>query len=603
MKELIPFFNFSLKKVLIQQPDTLKQAQIKIVFTILLFSLLKILIVIPLVMGDIQNPHLIRILFVFLLYLALTKYLLYRPFHIKIISHIILLTGVAGIWSNLFVFGQHINLITIQFVFMVAFVSYYLIDNSYAFIYSVAAISPVMLYMALTNRTKWHLDVISNELPSPGFEVIILLNFVTIVLVHYLFYRAFRDNVDEKETLNKQLQATIAETKALAESRSVFLSTMSHELRTPLNAVIGMTNLIKDTATEEQTENLDILEFSALSLLTLVNDILDYNKSENDKIELENLPVQLPILLHKVCSGLQQKAAEKGIEVLLEMDDKLKDQWVIADPTRLTQIIYNLAGNAIKFTERGTVSVKAIAGQESAEQIMVSFSVADTGIGISADRQQVIFEPFMQASADTTRHYGGTGLGLAIVKRLLKLFNSTIELESQPGKGSVFSFAIQFNVYKGKINPVSIYTAVNASLESLSILIAEDNPVNALLLVKLLSKWNIKAIVTNNGQEAVDKLLSNTFDVVLMDLHMPVMDGYQATLAIRSLNEPVKALIPIIALTASVSHNIHDKIKEAGMNDYLSKPFQPASLYEKLELLNTAKTVRSFSERLSADQS
>jgi CheY-like chemotaxis protein len=227
---------------------------------------------------------------------------------------------------------------------------------------------------------------------------------------------------------------------------------------------------------------------------------------------------------------------------------------------------------------------------------MVSFSVTDTGIGISADRQQVIFEPFIQASADTTRHYGGTGLGLAIVKRLLKLFNSTIELESQPGKGSVFSFAIQFNVYKGKINPVSIYTAVNSSLESLSILIAEDNPVNALLLVKLLSKWNIKAIVTNNGQEAVDKLLSNTFDVVLMDLHMPVMDGYQATLAIRSLNEPAKALVPIIALTASVSHNIHDKIKEAGMNDYLSKPFQPASLYEKLELLNTAKTVRSFSE-------
>jgi signal transduction histidine kinase/CheY-like chemotaxis protein len=596
MKELIPFFNFSLKKVLIQQPDTLKQAQIKIVFTILLFSLIKILIITPLVISEIQHQQLIRIVIVFFLYLALTKYLLYRPLHIKIISHIILLTGIAGIWSNLFYYALHINLITIQFVFMVAFVSYYLVDNRYAFIYSIAAISPVMFYLVITSRTKWKLDAIPKELPSPGFELVVLMNFITIVLVHYLFYRAFRDNVDEKETLNKQLQATIAETKALAESRSVFLSTMSHELRTPLNAVIGMTNLIKDTATEEQTENLDILEFSAVSLLTLVNDILDYNKSENDKIELENLPVQLPILLHKVCSGLQQKAAEKGIEVLLEVDDKLKDQWVIADPTRLTQIIYNLAGNAIKFTERGTVSVKAIARQESDEQIMVSFSVTDTGIGISADRQQVIFEPFIQASADTTRHYGGTGLGLAIVKRLLKLFNSTIELESQPGKGSVFSFAIQFNVYKGKINPVSIYTAVNSSLESLSILIAEDNPVNALLLVKLLSKWNIKAIVTNNGREAVDKLLSNTFDVVLMDLHMPVMDGYQATLAIRSLNEPAKALVPIIALTASVSHNIHDKIKEAGMNDYLSKPFQPASLYEKLELLNTAKTVRSFSE-------
>jgi signal transduction histidine kinase/CheY-like chemotaxis protein len=596
MKELIPFCNFSLKRVLIQQPDTLKQAQIKIVFTILLFSLIKILIITPLVISEIQNQQLIRIVIVFFLYLALTKYLLYRPLHIKIISHIILLTGIAGIWSNLFYYALHINLITIQFVFMVAFVSYYLVDNRYAFIYSIAAISPVMFYLVITSRTKWKLDAVPKELPSPGFELVVLMNFITIVLVHYLFYRAFRDNVDEKETLNKQLQATIAETKALAESRSVFLSTMSHELRTPLNAVIGMTNLIKDTATEEQTENLDILEFSAVSLLTLVNDILDYNKSENDKIELENLPVQLPTLLHKVCSGLQQKAAEKGIEVLLEVDDKLKDQWVIADPTRLTQIIYNLAGNAIKFTERGTVSVKATAGQENNEQIMVSFSVADTGIGISADRQQVIFEPFIQASADTTRHYGGTGLGLAIVKRLLKLFNSTIELESQPGKGSVFSFTIQFNVYKGKINPVSIYTAVNTSLESLNILIAEDNPINALLLVKLLSKWNIKAIVTNNGREAVDKLLSNTFDVVLMDLHMPVMDGYQATLAIRSLNEPTKALVPIIALTASVSHNIHDKIKEAGMNDYLSKPFQPASLYEKLELLNTAKTVRSLSE-------
>jgi signal transduction histidine kinase/CheY-like chemotaxis protein len=453
-----------------------------------------------------------------------------------------------------------------------------------------------MFKLVITNREKWHFNAISQELPSPGFEVVVLMNFVTIVLIHYLFYRAFRDNVNEKEILNKQLLATISETKALADSRSIFLSTMSHELRTPLNAVIGMTNLIKDTATEEQTENLDILEFSAVSLLTLVNDILDYNKSENDKIELEAIPVNLAGLLHKVCSGLQQKAAEKGFNLLLEVDDKLKEQWLIADPTRLTQIIYNLVGNAIKFTEQGKVNIKVLAIQEDGERMMVHFSVADTGIGIPYHRQEAIFEPFTQASADTTRYYGGTGLGLAIVKRLLKLFNSTIELESKQGEGSVFSFDIQFNLYKGNMNPNSILTGMNSSFHNLNILIAEDNPINALLLVKLLTKWNAKVVVTNNGQEAIDNFLNNAFDVILMDLHMPVMDGYQATLFIRSLSDPIKAGIPIIALTASVSHNIHGKIKEAGIHDYLSKPFQPALLYQKLDLLNIAKTGKALAE-------
>ena len=596
MKIPIPFFNFSLKTVLTQEDDPLKQARIKIVYTILLLSILKILILLPLVIHNLQDHQLLRVGFVLLLYLALTKYLLYRPHSIDVISHIILLTGLGGIWSNLFLYGQHINLVTIQFVFMVTFVGYYLINNYYAIVYSFSAIAPVMYYLTITSRAQWRLDNVSTELPSPGFEVIVFLNFITIVLIHYLFYHAFRDNVNEKERLNNQLQATIAETKALAESRSVFLSTMSHELRTPLNAVIGMTNLIKDTATREQTENLDILEFSALSLLTLVNDILDYNKSENDKIELENIPVNLPGLLHKICLGLQQKAAEKGFELILEVDDKLIEKCVITDPTRLTQVIYNLVGNAIKFTETGKVVLQAHAGPEDGERMMIHFSIVDTGIGIPYDRQEAIFEPFIQASADTTRHYGGTGLGLAIVKRLLKLFNSTIELKSQQGKGSVFSFAIQFNIYKGRIIPGSVHNAIN-SLGSLNILIAEDNPINALLLVKLLTKWNAKSVVTHNGREAIDKLADNAFDVILMDLHMPVMDGYQATLFIRSLIDPVKAGIPIIALTASVSHNIHDKIKEAGMHDYLSKPFQPASLYQKLELLNLAKAGKTLAEQ------
>lgn len=589
MSAPLPFFNFSLKKVLALEPDSLKQARIKIVLTTLVLLILKIVILLPLVIHGLLDHQLYRLLFVFVLYVALIKYLLYKPQSVVFISHVVILTGDTNIWFSLFVFGQHLNLVTIQFVFMVIFVGYYLIDKRFAIIYSFLAIAPLMVYLATTNRATWHLDISPQELPSPGYEIIVLMNFTTMVFIHYLFYRAFRDNVDEKEALNKQLQSTIAEIKALAESRSLFLSTMSHELRTPLNAVIGMTNLIKDTATEEQTENLDILEFSAVSLLTLVNDILDYNKSENDKIELEAIPVNLAVLLHKICYGLQNKAIDKGFELALDVDEKLKEQWVTSDPTRLTQIIYNLAGNAIKFTEYGQVCVRAVVGDENAEQVMVHFSVSDTGIGIPADRQGVIFDPFVQASADTTRHYGGTGLGLAIVKRLLGLFNSKIVLDSQPGKGSVFSFAIQFPLYKGIIKPIHTNTIMSSSLEGLNVLIAEDNPVNALLLVKLLTKWQVNAVVTNNGQEAVNKLLHNSFDVVLMDLHMPLMDGYQATTYIRSLNNPLKAQIPIIALTASVSYNIYDKIKEAGMSDYVSKPFQPTVFYQKLEALNKAK--------------
>ncbi|MBD1392850.1 ATP-binding protein [Mucilaginibacter glaciei] len=601
MKGSIPFLNFSLRKVLAQEPDSLKRARIKIVFTTLALLILKIVILVPLVFHDLKDHQLYRLLFVFILYIGLTKYLLYKPSRLTLISHAIILTGVLGVWSTLFVFGQRLNLLTIQFVFMVIFVGYYLIDRGFAVIYSSLSIVAVMLYLVMRNRVEWHLDISSQELPSPGFEAIVLMNFATMVLIHYLFYQAFKENVEEKEALNKQLEAIVAETRALADSRSVFLSTMSHELRTPLNAVIGMTNLVKDTASEEQLENLDILEFSAVSLLTLVNDILDYNKSENDKIELELIPVNLAALLHKVCYGLQQRAAEKGFGLVLSIDEQLKEQWVITDPTRLTQIIYNLAGNAIKFTEYGQVTVNAAITNIHSDQLSVEFTITDTGIGIPADRQQAIFDPFVQASADTTRHYGGTGLGLAIVKRLLGLFNTTVQLKSEAGKGSAFSFSVDFELYKGDAKPVPAHPALEISLKGLQILIAEDNPINALLLVKLLSKWHVNTDVAKNGQEAVDKFANGVFDAILMDLHMPIMDGYQATEVIREFTDREKAGVPIIALTASVSHNIYDKIKDAGMNDYLSKPFQSAALYQKLEVLNTAKIGKITSEGIQLD--
>ncbi|RCH54883.1 hypothetical protein DJ568_10410 [Mucilaginibacter hurinus] len=583
MKAQLPFFNFSLRKVLALEPDSFKKAKIKIVLIILLFSTAKLFIALPFAIEHQQYLQITRTLAIVFIFLFLIKVVLYRPSATAAIAHAMIICGLVMIWTNLFIYVQHINIFTIQLIFMTSLVSYYLIGGSRAGWYTFMAMSPLMVFI-LTKESIWgHFKLVAQELPSPGMDIIILLNFLTFIFVHYVYYDAFTQNLKEKQALNDQLELNVKEAKALAESRSVFLSTMSHELRTPLNGVIGMTNLIKDTAVEEQKDYLNVLEFSATNLLSVINDILDYNKIELDKIQLETVPVSLPALLHQICTGLGIKAAEKALAWKLEVDPKLKDCLVITDPTRLTQIIYNLAGNAIKFTSDGMVGVSVKVVTATNNTVLTRFTVTDTGIGIDISRQEAIFDIFTQASSDTTRKYGGTGLGLAIVKKLLKLFNSNIHLKSEAGKGSEFSFEIDFQLSHDEINISSDFTIVKKSMKGLKLLIAEDNNINIMLLEKLLAKWDVHTEVVLNGREAVNRLASDNFDGVLMDLHMPVMDGYEATAAIRALNNPAKAQTPIIAITASVSGNIHSKIREVGMQDFLSKPFQADQLYEKLQ--------------------
>jgi signal transduction histidine kinase len=584
MEQPLPFFNFSFRKVLALEPDSFCRAKLKIVFAILLFSSAKTALIIPFAFRAGQYLQASRAGFITLLFLCLLKILLYRPAAIRIISYFIICCGVAVIWTNVFVYAQRLNIVTIQMVFMATLSSYYLIGGYRAALLTALSICPVISYLMMRDHAAWQLDINPEELVSPVFELIVLLNFLTFAWIHYLYYQAFYENLKEKELLNQQLRVNITEAKALAHSRTLFLSTMSHELRTPLNGVIGMASLIRDTALPSQKENLDILEFSAANLLSLVNDILDYNKSELDKIKLERVPVNLFALLHQICKGLEMKTLEKTLLLAPEIDEKLLDRPVISDPTRLTQIIYNLAGNAIKFTERGTVGISLKIIEETTERVGILFSVSDTGIGIAMERQEAVFDPFVQASSDTTRLFGGTGLGLAIVKRLLSLFNSEIVLESQPGIGSVFSFRIDFDICPVEMPEIAATAAKAApvSLKGLKILIAEDNKINVMVLERLLTKWEIQSVVAVNGQEAVDQLTINSFDLVLMDLHMPVMDGYQATHAIRALKDSTRAATPILALTASVSHDIKTSIRAAGMQDYLLKPFQPEHLHQKL---------------------
>lgn len=582
MNQQVSFFNLSLRKLLLTEPDSFNKARIKIVFTVLIFSIVKIFFVIPIVYQHGQISHLERVLTMLLIYIILIKFLLNDKRYTLIIAHIMAWMGLMLVWSILFVFAQSINIILLQFVFMLILSSFYLLNRSFGIFYSVMGIMPVIIYMIIGNRLQ--LNIRPDEIASPAYEILVVLNFITIVIIHYLFHQAINNNIKEKEDLNKQLQIAVKEANLAVQSKSDFLSTMSHELRTPLISVIGMSELLLDQANNpEQEENLKILNFSAVSLHSLINDILDYNKLGSDKLKLETLSVNLYVLMNEICAGMHLQTKEKGLDLILNVDETIKDELIITDPTRISQIIYNLVGNAIKFTSKGSVSVSLSSISIDEESIHIRFSVIDTGIGISSDEKELIFEPFTQASTSTTRNFGGTGLGLAIVMRLLVLFNSDINLESTPGEGSNFFFDILFKRNKNARDEHPSDAESVYDISDLKVLIAEDNTMNRVLLKKIFSKWNNEPEFAWNGHEVTEKVSAQVYDIILMDIHMPLMDGYEATRIIRKMSDPSRSGIPIIALTASVSNNLYDKIKEAGMDDFIYKPFNSKELYSKLK--------------------
>ena len=582
METTVPFFNWSLGKVLNNESGNVSKAGIKILFCILIFTLIKASIVSVIAFNYHQDLQLQRAVVMLIIYTALLKVLLAGSGYTRLVAHLMVWLGLFLIWSNVFLFAQNINILTLQFIFMLILGSFYLLDTRFGIVYSIAATVPVILDLVFDSGLHFS-GFAASELSSPGYEIIAVLNFVTIIICQYLFQQAIKHNIADKEAMNQRLHQAAEEAHLAAESKSEFLSTMTHELRTPLNSVIGISQLLmSDSRSKEQEKHLQILKFSAENLYGLINNILDYNKLGSDKLDLENLPVQLDELMNDTCLGLRFQAEQKEIDFVLSIDEAIRGKWIVTDPIRITQIIYNLAGNAIKFTGRGSVSVVVKVLSVDAQSLRVRFSVNDTGIGISADKQEAIFESFTQASASTARNFGGTGLGLAIVKRLLILFDSDIQLESAPGSGSKFHFDISFKLHEGPVELSPERTDNDYDLRDLKVLVAEDNPMNRLLLVNVLGRWNNKPEFAVNGQEAVEKIEANNYDVVLMDLHMPVMDGFEAARMIRDIDDPVKSKLRIIALTASVSNNLGSKIREAGMNDFLYKPFKLNELYVKL---------------------
>lgn len=394
-----------------------------------------------------------------------------------------------------------------------------------------------------------------------------------LVLASFLFFIVR----ERKKAIQQKLRAERSE-----RFKQEFIANISHEIRTPMNAIIGMTGLlIQKNPSPEQDSYLKAISKSADILLHVINDVLDLSKIEAGKLELEKIDFSLTDTLKQVKDTLSYRAEDKGLQLITTVDDKLSDV-IVGDPFRLNQVLINLGGNALKFTEKGGVHIDVTKEKEEGEYVWVKYAIVDTGIGIPADKVSKLFESFSQVKSSDTRKYGGTGLGLSISKHLVELQGGNISVESVVGKGTTFSFIIRYPVGSAERLQQRLASEQNADgtiLNGLRILIADDNEYNRLVVNETLHLMaDVETDEVVNGQEAVDLLKANNYDLILMDVQMPVMNGIDATRYIRGEMKAPKKDIPIIALTASVLRADLDLCFESGMTAYVPKPFKPWQL-------------------------
>jgi PAS domain S-box-containing protein len=386
----------------------------------------------------------------------------------------------------------------------------------------------------------------------------------------------------------RKIETALKEAKQKADESAIikeqFLANMSHEIRTPINSVIGFTNLLQKTMlNEDQKQFVNLIQSASESLMTIINDILDISKMEAGMLRIEKHPFSLRGLCNSVETMFYHRSREKNLSFSIFIQENIPDT-LTGDAVRLTQVLVNLISNAIKFTQKGGITINITSVKTTDEFARLRFSVKDTGIGIPPDKLDTVFERFQQGETDTTRKYGGTGLGLTIVKNLIQLQGGTITVESEPGKGTEFIFETEYTILPvGQAIPTVLPEKTEigpASFPNAKILVVEDNPMNQLLIKYTFKSWQVNFEVADNGQKAIEMLQQDDFDLVLLDIQMPTMDGY---LTAQTIRDDLKNDIPIIAMTAHAMAGEREKCLSHGMNDYISKPIHEKELYTLLK--------------------
>lgn len=568
-------------------PDSLDRVVFSLFMVNVVLTSIKLILAIADFEGDVDAVMVMAI--ALLGYVVLTGLLLFIP------QRLHLWTKLGLLWMAIYPFafvlasGEPVNLPLLLHIWIVIMLAYYCSGRKWGLAFSAVFAVSIVLYMWGVESGKSEQVSLFSKFTSFSTALsLVLISFAQLSFIHYLYNRARSKTMNEIRTLNEKLNKSLA-------AKSEFLSTMSHELRTPLNSLMGTAYLLvnEDQNDLARKENLMALKRSAEHLLTLINNVLDFSVMDATSTRLEHISFSAATVLTQSADVLKPKALEKGLKFRLHLDESAYKVELIGDPTRLRQIIFNLLGNAIKFTNSGSVDVDVRILRKSDSQAVLSARITDTGIGIDPQNMQAIFEPF---STFRNAEYGGAGIGLTIVKHLMELHKGDISVDSQPGIGSTFHIFIPYDIKKqapSSLDHLSTSTSATdkatitkRDLSHLRVLLAEDNQMSVVFMKQLLKKWHIEPVIASDGQQVVDIIKTGkTFDIILMDIRMPRMSGLEATKFIRDFERDREHYTHIIALTASITGETTRQLDDVGFDEYLSKPFVPNDLLDKFEKL------------------